>query len=98
MGTPSTEKRTGLIPGLSFRPSRDSWENELVRIALAQVNPTVGDPAGSAGLVIDGTGRARDASVDIACFPELVITRYPPEDLVLEPPFVPHHLTPLDVI
>src|SRR5438132_1640754 len=98
MGTPSTEKRTGLIPGLYFRPSRDSWENELVRIALAQVNPTVGDLAGNAGLVIDGIERARDASVDIVCFPELVITGYPPEDLVLKPSFVRDNLTQLDVI
>src|SRR5438552_3016443 len=98
MGTPSTEKRTGLIPGLYFRPSRDSWENELVRIALAQVNPTVGDLAGNAGLVIDGIEHARDASVDIVCFPELVITGYPPEDLVLKPSFVRDNLTQLDVI
>ena len=69
-----------------------------MRIALAQVNPTVGDLAGNAGLVIDGIERARDASVDIVCFPELVITGYPPEDLVLKPSFVRDNLTQLDVI
>jgi len=69
-----------------------------VRIALAQVNPTVGDLAGNARLVIDGIERARDAGVDIVCFPELVITGYPPEDLVLKPSFVRDNLTQLDVI
>ncbi len=69
-----------------------------MRIALAQVNPTVGDLAGNARLVIDGIERARDAGVDIVCFPELVITGYPPEDLVLKPSFVRDNLTQLDVI
>ena len=66
-----------------------------MRIALAQVNPTVGDLAGNARLVIDGIERARDAAVDIVCFPELVITGYPPEDLVLKPSFVRDNLAQL---
>jgi len=45
-----------------------------VRIALAQVNPTVGDLPGNARMVIEGIERARDQAVDIVCFPELVIT------------------------
>src|SRR5438270_6325447 len=98
MGTPSTEKRTGLIPGLYFRPSRDSWENELVRIALAQVNPTVGDLSGNTRLVVEWIERARDAEADIVCFPELVVTGYPPEDLVLKPSFVRDNLAQLDLI
>jgi len=69
-----------------------------VRIALAQVNPTVGDLAGNARLVVDWIGRARDAQADIVCFPELVITGYPPEDLVLKPSFVRDNLAQLDVI
>ncbi len=69
-----------------------------MRIALAQVNPTVGDLPGNARLVIDGIERARDMGVDIVCFPELVITGYPPEDLVLKPSFVRDNLAQLESI
>src|SRR5438270_116149 len=69
-----------------------------MRIALAQVNPTVGDLSGNARLVIDGIERAREQGVDIVCFPELVITGYPPEDLVLKPSFVRDNLAQLDLI
>jgi len=66
-----------------------------VRIALSQVNPTVGDLLGNARLVVEGIERARELSVDIVCFPELVITGYPPEDLVLKPSFVRDNLAQL---
>ena len=69
-----------------------------MRIALAQVNPTVGDLSGNARLVVDGIDRAREAGADIVCFPELVITGYPPEDLVLKPSFVRDNLAQLDFI
>jgi NAD+ synthase (glutamine-hydrolysing) len=69
-----------------------------VRIALAQVNPTVGDLAGNARLVVDWIGRAREAGADIVCFPELVITGYPPEDLVLKPSFVSDNMAQLDYV
>ena len=69
-----------------------------MRIALAQVNPTVGDLAGNARLVIDGIERAREAGADIVCFPELVITGYPPEDLVLKPSFVRDNLAQLEIV
>jgi NAD+ synthase (glutamine-hydrolysing) len=69
-----------------------------VRIALAQVNPTVGDLTGNTKLVIDGIERAREAGVDIVCFPELVLTGYPPEDLVLKPSFVRDNLAQLDFV
>ena len=69
-----------------------------MRIALAQVNPTVGDLAGNARLVIDGIDDARELGADIVCFPELVITGYPPEDLVLKPSFVRDNLAQLDFI
>ena len=69
-----------------------------MRIALAQVNPTVGDLPGNARLVVEGIERAREMGVDIVCFPELVITGYPPEDLVLKPSFVRDNLAQLDLI
>ena len=69
-----------------------------MRIALAQVNPTVGDLAGNTRLVIDWMERARSAAADIVCFPELVLTGYPPEDLVLKPSFVRDNLAQLDVV
>jgi len=69
-----------------------------VRIALSQVNPTVGDLLGNARLVVEGIERARELSVDIVCFPELVITGYPPEDLVLKPSFVRDNLAQLVLI
>ncbi len=59
-----------------------------MRIALAQVNPTVGDLVGNTRLVLEWIDRAKVAGADIVCFPELALTGYPPEDLVLKPSFV----------
>jgi NAD+ synthase (glutamine-hydrolysing) len=69
-----------------------------VRIALAQINPTVGDLTGNAELIIDWTERARAQGADVVCFPELAITGYPPEDLVLKPSFVRDNLAALRTI
>jgi len=65
---------------------------------LAQVNPTVGDLEGNARLIIDWIDKARGQGVDVACFPELALTGYPPEDLVLKPGFVRDNLAQLDVV
>ena len=70
----------------------------VLRVALAQINPTVGDLTGNAGLIIDWVGRARDQGADLVCFPELAITGYPPEDLVLKPAFVRDNLKQLDLV
>ncbi|HVH63368.1 MAG TPA: NAD+ synthase [Candidatus Dormibacteraeota bacterium] len=59
-----------------------------MRIALAQINPTVGDLTGNARLIVEWIERARAAGADVVAFPELAITGYPPEDLVLKPSFV----------
>jgi NAD+ synthase (glutamine-hydrolysing) len=59
-----------------------------LRIALAQVNPTVGDVEGNAALVAESIGRARDAGADLVVLPELAISGYPPEDLLLKPHFL----------
>jgi NAD+ synthase (glutamine-hydrolysing) len=60
----------------------------VLRIALAQLNPTVGDLDGNLDKLIDAYDRADAAGCDIVAFPELSITGYPPEDLVLKPGFV----------
>ena len=60
----------------------------MVRIALAQVNPTIGDLVGNAALVQRYIEQARAAGADVVAFPELVITGYPPDDLLLKRSFV----------
>lgn len=69
-----------------------------MRIALAQIDPTVGDLEGNARMIVDWMGRARERGADIVCFPELAITGYPPEDLVLKPSFVRDNLAQLDFV
>ena len=59
-----------------------------LRVAICQLNPTVGDLDGNVDLVLDALARAGAAGADVAVLPELVITGYPPEDLVLRPGFV----------
>jgi NAD+ synthase (glutamine-hydrolysing) len=60
----------------------------VVRVALAQLNPTVGDLDGNVAALIEAYDRADAAGCDLVAFPELAITGYPPEDLVLKPGFV----------
>ena len=59
-----------------------------MRLALAQINSTVGDLDGNRELILSRMNEARDAGADIVLFPELAITGYPPEDLLLRPSFV----------
>jgi len=70
----------------------------LIRIGLAQVNTTVGDLEGNSQLICEWIGRARDEGADIVAFPELALTGYPPEDLVLKPGFVRDNLKQLNVV
>ena len=58
-----------------------------LRIALAQVNPTVGDLAANAALVRENFKAAQEAGAHIVVFPEMVLTGYPVEDLALRPSF-----------
>ena len=60
---------------------------DKLRIALAQLNPRVGDIEGNVARAIEVWREARDAGADLIVFPELYITGYPPEDLVLKPAF-----------
>jgi NAD+ synthase (glutamine-hydrolysing) len=63
-------------------------QTELLRVALAQVNPTVGDIRGNARLVADNISRARDEGAGLVVFPELTLSGYPPEDLLLKTSFL----------
>ncbi len=59
-----------------------------MKIALGQINPTVGDFSGNAAKIIDFAGRARAAGAGLILFPELSVCGYPPRDLVERPSFV----------
>jgi NAD+ synthase (glutamine-hydrolysing) len=63
-------------------------QTELLRVALAQVNPTVGDISGNASLIADGISRAREQEAGLVVFPELTLSGYPPEDLLLKTGFL----------
>jgi len=66
-----------------------------LRVALCQVNPTVGDLAGNAAIVIEQTAAAAALGAHLAVFPEMVVTGYPAEDLVLRKSFVDASLATL---
>ncbi len=59
-----------------------------LRLALAQLNATVGDISANADLVVDWARRAAEAGADVVLFPEMVLTGYPVEDLALRQSFV----------
>jgi NAD+ synthase (glutamine-hydrolysing) len=59
-----------------------------MRLALAQINSVVGDLDGNRGRILDRLGEARAQGADLVLFPELAVTGYPPEDLLLRPGFV----------
>src|SRR3989440_6161448 len=59
-----------------------------MRLALAQINTTVGDLEGNRELILARLGEARASGADLVLFPELAVTGYPPEDLLLRPGFV----------
>jgi NAD+ synthase (glutamine-hydrolysing) len=59
-----------------------------LRIALAQINTTVGDLAGNTQKIVACLEQARDVGAALVAFPELAVTGYPPEDLLLKPAFI----------
>src|SRR5258707_653580 len=59
-----------------------------LRIALAQMNPIVGDLAGNAALILDSARRAADEGAHLLAVPEMALTGYPIEDLALRSSFV----------
>jgi NAD+ synthase (glutamine-hydrolysing) len=62
--------------------------DELLKVALAQIDTTVGDLEGNAAKVRDGIARARAEGAQLVVFPELTLTGYPPEDLLLKTHFL----------
>jgi len=66
-----------------------------LRVALAQVNVTVGDLEGNARKILTSMQQAYAAGAHIVCLPELALTGYPPEDLLLKPEFVADNLRQL---
>jgi len=62
-----------------------------VKIALGQINPTVGDFAGNSAKIIDFAARARAQGAGLILFPELAVCGYPPRDLVERTSFVVHN-------
>ena len=62
-----------------------------MKIALGQINPTVGDFAGNAAKIIEFARTAREGGASLVLFPELSICGYPPRDLVERISFVEHN-------
>ncbi|GGC97007.1 NAD+ synthase [Aquisalinus flavus] len=60
---------------------------ETLKIALAQIAPTVGDLDGNKALIRDARRQAAEQGADLVVFPELIVSGYPPEDLVLKPAY-----------
>ena len=61
---------------------------QSLRVALAQINTTVGDLEGNRALILDAARRAAGQGADLIAFPELAITGYPPEDQLLRASFI----------
>ncbi len=59
-----------------------------MRLAIAQINTTVGDIDGNRDLIVSRLEQAREQKADLVLFPELAVTGYPPEDLLLRPAFL----------
>ncbi len=68
----------------------------ILRVALAQINPTVGDFDGNIAKIVSKNKKAKSANADIVTFPELAICGYPPEDLLLKPKFLRDNRDALD--
>jgi NAD+ synthase (glutamine-hydrolysing) len=69
-----------------------------MRLALAQINTTVGDFPGNARKILDACARAREAGAGLVVFPELAIPGYPPEDLLLRSSFIEKNLAAWEAV
>ncbi|TIR24075.1 MAG: NAD+ synthase, partial [Mesorhizobium sp.] len=66
----------------------DQTVSDILRIAVAQLNPTVGDVAGNLAKAREARADAARQGADLVLFTELFLAGYPPEDLVLKPAFL----------
>jgi NAD+ synthase (glutamine-hydrolysing) len=73
-------------------------ESTSLRLALAQIDPTVGDIEGNVLLISESIARARDAGAQLVLLPELCVSGYPPEDLVLRRDFLAAAREGLDAV
>lgn len=80
------------------RGSEGSTRMSRLRIGLAQINTTVGDLSGNVERIVASLEEAKSLGVDLVAFPELALTGYPPEDLVLKPAFVEANRTALESV
>jgi len=69
-----------------------------IRVAACQLNTVVGDLLGNVERILDALTKATDAGADVAVFPELAVTGYPPEDLLLKPRFIADNLAALQQV
>ena len=69
-----------------------------IRVGIAQINSTVGDLSGNTKKIIQSIDQAKSLGVDLLTFPELAITGYPPEDLLLKPQFIKQNRESLNKI
>src|SRR5206468_5651877 len=69
-----------------------------MRLALAQIDTVVGDLRGNRERILGRLAEAREAAADLVLFPELAVTGYPPEDLLLRPAFIREARRSLDRI
>ncbi|MVW72949.1 NAD+ synthase [Bordetella sp. 15P40C-2] len=77
-------------------PILESSSSRAVRVGIAQINAHVGDLAGNAARVLQAARSAHEQGADILVTPELALTGYPPEDLLLRPSFVQRQQAVLD--
>ena len=71
---------------------------QKIRVGIAQVNSTVGDLSGNTRKIMEFIDQAKSLGVDLLTFPELAITGYPPEDLLLKPQFIKQNKEKLNKI
>jgi len=69
-----------------------------IRLALAQINSCVGDIDGNTNNIVSHIEQAKANGTDIVCFPEMAITGYPPEDLLLKKSFIKDNINSLKEI
>ena len=91
--------QVGEIHGSSLPPpglARSLIAVARIRVALCQIDPTVGDLDGNVERIVAALSDAEAQGCDLAVFPELAITGYPPEDLLLKPGFIGDNRRALD--